>query len=133
MSIGRTYKRKEASPIHKTDYATTEKERAENVGRSMLSAARVFANGKYRSLLGNFPSRIASNAENSLISQSSCTSLDSPKPTARAVQKNNQPLFHKLKKKGKIYGICSIAHGKGAWFRQRNDRPHRAFHHTEER
>ncbi len=42
-------------------------------------------------------------------------------------------MFHKLKKKGRIYGFRSIAHGKGARFRQRNDRPHRAFHHTEER
>ena len=42
-------------------------------------------------------------------------------------------MFHKLKKKGKIYGFRSIAHGKGARFRQRNDRPHRAFHHPEER
>ena len=42
-------------------------------------------------------------------------------------------MFHKLKKKGKIYGFRSIAHGKGARQRQRNDRPHRAFHHPEER
>jgi len=53
----------------------------------MLAAAQVFTDGKYRSLLGNFPSRIASNAENSPISQRGYTSLDSPRPTATAVQK----------------------------------------------
>ena len=42
-------------------------------------------------------------------------------------------MFHKQNKKGNLYGIRSITHGKGARFRQRNDCPHRAFHHTEER
>lgn len=32
----------------------------------------------------------------------------------------------------KLYGICSIVHGKGVWFQQRNDRSHRALYHTEE-
>ncbi|WP_288148844.1 hypothetical protein [Bacteroides acidifaciens] len=53
----------------------------------MLAATRIFANGKCRSLLGNFPSRIASNAENPPISQRGCTSLDTPQPTAEAVWK----------------------------------------------
>jgi predicted nucleic acid-binding Zn-ribbon protein len=75
-----------------------------------LAAVRIFTSGKYHSLLGNFPSRIASNAENSPISQRGCTSLDSPKPTAEAVQENNQPLFHKLKKKGKPYMGFVVLH-----------------------
>ena len=42
-------------------------------------------------------------------------------------------MFHKPKKKGRIYGFRSFTHGKGARQRQRNDRTYRAFHHTEER
>ena len=79
-------------------------------GVRTLAAVRIFTSGKYHSLLGNFPSRIASNAENSPISQRGCTSLDSPKPTAEAVQENNQPLFHKLKKKGKPYMGFVVLH-----------------------
>jgi len=99
-----------------------------------LAAVRIFTSGKYHSLLGNFPSRIASNAENSPISQRGCTSLDSPKPTAEAVQENNQPLFHKLKKKGKPYmGFVVLHMEKAHGSDSGNDRPHRAFYHTEER
>ena len=86
VPIGRTDKVGEVSPIRKADDAATEKARAEDVGKGMLAATRIFANEKCRSLLGNFPSRIASNAENPPISQRGCTSLDSPKPTAKAVQ-----------------------------------------------
>ena len=86
VPIGKTDNGEEAGPIRKADDTATEKERAEDV-RGMLAAARVFTDGKYRSLLGNFPSRIASNAENSPISQRGCTSLDSPRPTATAVHK----------------------------------------------
>lgn len=75
-----------------------------------LAGARIFTNGKYHSLLGNFPSRIAGNAENSPISQRGCTSPDSPKPTAEAVHNNHQPLFHKLKKKGKPYMGFVVLH-----------------------
>lgn len=35
------------------DDTVSKKARAENVGRGMLAAARIFADGKYRSLLGN--------------------------------------------------------------------------------
>ena len=42
-------------------------------------------------------------------------------------------MFHKPKKKGRIYGFRSFTHGKGARQRQRNNRTYRAFHHTEER
>ena len=42
-------------------------------------------------------------------------------------------MFHKPKKKGRIYGFRSFTHGKGARQRQRNDHTYRAFHHTEER
>ena len=41
-------------------------------------------------------------------------SLDSPKPTAEAVQENNQPLFHKLKKKGKPYMGFVVLHMENA-------------------
>ncbi len=42
-------------------------------------------------------------------------------------------MYHKPKKKGRIYGFRSFTYGKGARQRQRNDRTYRAFHHTEER
>ena len=84
QSANQTEPTKQVQSARRDDTAT-EKAKAENVEGNRLAAARIFTEGKYRSLLGNFPSRIAGNAENSPISQRGCTSLDTPQPTATAV------------------------------------------------
>jgi len=47
-------------------------------------SAADFEERKSHSLLGNFPGRIASNAENSPISQRGCTSPDSPETNGKS-------------------------------------------------
>ena len=92
-----------------------------------------YLRGKYRSLLGNFPSRIASNAENSPIRQGESPSAHPIGDGICRPRRYKKSLFHKPKKKGRIYGFRGFTHGKGARQRQRNNRTYRAFHHTEER
>ena len=64
--------------------------------------ARVFTGRKYRSLLGNFPSRIASNAENSPIRQGASPSAHPVGNGISPPRRYEESLFQKLKKKGNL-------------------------------